>query len=82
MRSVQLDTHSLHWLAAEPERLSEAALATIEAADELVVSGISWWELAWLAHPAARRRHLVSTAHPRGPTGRARPRKPPPRGEP
>ncbi|HWD08695.1 MAG TPA: type II toxin-antitoxin system VapC family toxin [Actinomycetota bacterium] len=44
-----LDTHVLHWWTAEPERLSRAAAGALEEADELAVSGISWYELAWLA---------------------------------
>ena len=49
MTAVVLDTHVLHRWSAEPERLSGAAVEAVEAADELVVSGITWWELAWLA---------------------------------
>lgn len=44
-----LDTHVVHWWSAEPERLSRAAAQAVEAADELAVSGITWYELAWLA---------------------------------
>lgn len=44
-----LDSHALQWWSAEPDRLSPAALAAIEAADELAVASISWFELAWLA---------------------------------
>lgn len=47
--TVLLDTHVLHWWSAEPERLSIAATAALTAADELAVSGITWYELAWLA---------------------------------
>lgn len=50
MSAVLLDTHVVHWLSAEPERLSKAAARAIDAAGELVVAGISWYELAWLAH--------------------------------
>jgi len=44
-----LDTHVVHWWSAEPDRLSRNATAAIEAADELAVSAITWYELAWLA---------------------------------
>jgi PIN domain nuclease of toxin-antitoxin system len=50
MSTVQLDTHALQWWSAEPERLSDRALEVIDGADELVVAGITWYELAWLAH--------------------------------
>jgi PIN domain nuclease of toxin-antitoxin system len=46
---VLLDSHVLHWWSAEAVRVSPAASAAIEAADELAVADISWWELAWLA---------------------------------
>lgn len=49
MTTVLLDTHVLHWWTAEPERVTPAAARAIEAADELAVAAISWWELAWLA---------------------------------
>jgi PIN domain nuclease of toxin-antitoxin system len=47
--SVLLDTHVAHWWSAEPDRVSRLAREAIEAADELAVSAISWFELAWLA---------------------------------
>jgi PIN domain nuclease of toxin-antitoxin system len=47
--TVLLDSHVLHWWSAEPERLSPAAVASLEGADELAVASISWYELAWLA---------------------------------
>ena len=47
--TVLLDTHAALWWAAVPEALSPAALAEIDAADELAISAISWWEIAWLA---------------------------------
>jgi PIN domain nuclease of toxin-antitoxin system len=47
--TVLLDTHVVHWWSAEPDRLSRAATAAVEEADELAVSGITWFELAWLA---------------------------------
>lgn len=49
MNDVLLDTHVVHWLAAEPDRLSRDAATAIEEADELAVADISWFELAWLA---------------------------------
>lgn len=49
MNTVLLDSHVLHWWSAEPEKLSRTATRTIEAADELAVASISWFELAWLA---------------------------------
>lgn len=50
MTTLLLDTHVLHWWAAEPERVSRAATRALMAADDLVVAAISWFELAWLAH--------------------------------
>jgi PIN domain nuclease of toxin-antitoxin system len=47
--TLLLDTHVLHWWASEPDRLSAVATRAIESADELAVSAISWYELAWLA---------------------------------
>jgi PIN domain nuclease of toxin-antitoxin system len=47
--TVLLDSHVVHWWSAEPERLSRRATRAISAADELAVSSISWFELAWLA---------------------------------
>ncbi|HET8814435.1 MAG TPA: PIN domain-containing protein [Solirubrobacterales bacterium] len=49
MSAVVLDTHVVHWWSAEPERVSAAAAKALEAADELLVAAISWYELAWLA---------------------------------
>lgn len=49
MTTVLLDSHVLHWWSAEPERLSRVAAETLEEADELAVSSISWYELAWMA---------------------------------
>lgn len=49
MTTVVLDTHVLQWWSAEPDRLSRAAAGAIAGADELAVSAISWFELAWLA---------------------------------
>jgi PIN domain nuclease of toxin-antitoxin system len=50
MKTLLLDTHVIHWLAAEHDRLSKNAVRAIEEADDLAVSSISWWELAWLGH--------------------------------
>jgi len=47
--AVLLDTHVVHWWSAEPRRVSARAGAVLDDADELVVAGISWFELAWLA---------------------------------
>lgn len=44
-----LDSHVVQWWSAEPERLSAAAMRTLEAAGELMVAGVTWFELAWLA---------------------------------
>jgi PIN domain nuclease of toxin-antitoxin system len=46
--ALLLDTHVLLWLDAEPERLSTKASEAIDAADELAVASITWFELAWL----------------------------------
>jgi PIN domain nuclease of toxin-antitoxin system len=49
--ALLLDTHVLHWWSIDAsERLSPAALAAIEQADEIAVSAISWFELARLGH--------------------------------
>ncbi|HEX6421569.1 MAG TPA: PIN domain-containing protein [Acidimicrobiales bacterium] len=61
MTTVLLDTHVVHWWSAEPDRLSPTATAALEEADELVVAGITWFELAWLAD---RERILVSVPVP------------------
>ncbi|MBM2810134.1 MAG: putative toxin protein [Chloroflexi bacterium] len=44
-----LDTHVVHWWSAEPDRLSSTATKALSEADELAVSAITWFELAWLA---------------------------------
>lgn len=49
MSTVLLDSHVVHWWSAEPDRISAAAGKAIDAADELAVADISWFELAWLA---------------------------------
>jgi PIN domain nuclease of toxin-antitoxin system len=47
--TLLLDSHVVQWWSAEPEKLSARAAKAIEAADEIAVSSISWFELAWLA---------------------------------
>lgn len=49
MTTILLDTHVLHWWSAAPLNLSKPAIAAIEAADEIAVASITWFELAWLA---------------------------------
>jgi len=49
MTTVLLDSHVLQWWTAEPRRVSKRATETIAAADEVAVSAITWFELAWLA---------------------------------
>lgn len=49
MTAVVLDTHVLHWAASQPEELSARARESIAGADELLVSAMTWFELAWLA---------------------------------
>jgi PIN domain nuclease of toxin-antitoxin system len=39
----------VHWWSAEPERISAPAARELNAADELAVAAISWFELAWMA---------------------------------
>jgi PIN domain nuclease of toxin-antitoxin system len=39
----------VHWLAAEPRRLTSSALRAARDAEELAVASITWYELAWLA---------------------------------
>jgi PIN domain nuclease of toxin-antitoxin system len=47
--TVLLDTHVVHWWAAEPQRVSARVRKLLEEADLLAVAAISWYELAWLA---------------------------------
>ena len=49
MTTLLLDTHVVQWWSAEPDRVSRAATAALEHADELAVAAISWFELGWLA---------------------------------
>jgi PIN domain nuclease of toxin-antitoxin system len=47
--TVLLDTHVVHWWAAEPQRVSARVRKQLDEADQLAVAAISWYELAWLA---------------------------------
>ncbi len=49
MSAVVLDSHVLHWWTVDSSRVSRPASKAIVEADELHVSDITWWELAWLA---------------------------------
>jgi PIN domain nuclease of toxin-antitoxin system len=49
MGALLLDTHVVHWWSAEPRRVSVSAQKALEAADDLAVAAMSWYELAWLA---------------------------------
>ena len=49
MTAVLLDTHVVHWWSAEPQRVSAAACDLLEAADDLAIAAVSWYELAWMA---------------------------------
>lgn len=49
MTKALLDTHVVHWWSAEPAKLSKVAADHLRGADELLVSAITWYELAWLA---------------------------------
>lgn len=49
MSTILLDTHVAHWWSAEPDRISRAAAEAMNAADELAVATVSWFELAWMA---------------------------------
>jgi PIN domain nuclease of toxin-antitoxin system len=46
---ILLDTHVLVWLAGPQKQLSEAAVAAIEAEDELAISMASIQEIAYMA---------------------------------
>jgi PIN domain nuclease of toxin-antitoxin system len=48
--AVLLDTHVVFWWSAEPKRVSKRAQVVLEAADEMAVAAISWYELARMAH--------------------------------
>lgn len=49
MAAILLDTHVVHWWSAEPARVSVPARRALEAADDLAIAAVSWYELAWLA---------------------------------
>lgn len=49
MSALLLDTHVVHWWSAEPHRVSAPACEALEAADDLAIAAITWYELAWLA---------------------------------
>lgn len=50
MTTILLDTHVVHWVSAdESDQLSAAASEAVDAADELAVASVTWFELAWLA---------------------------------
>jgi PIN domain nuclease of toxin-antitoxin system len=49
MGAVLMDTHVVHWWSAEPDRISRPARRVLDAADELLIAAISWYELGWLA---------------------------------
>ena len=49
---ILLDTHVLVWLTTEPARLSKRASSAIRRANRaggIAISGITLWELGWLA---------------------------------
>lgn len=46
---IVLDTHAWLWWLSAPERLSDAAAATIDRASSIGVSTLSAWEIAMLA---------------------------------
>ncbi len=50
MTTLLLDSHVVQWWSAEPDRLSRTAASAISHADELSVSDVTWFELAWMAH--------------------------------
>lgn len=50
MTDVLVDTHVAHWMTSEPAKLSTRAAEALAGADEILVSAVSWHELAWLGH--------------------------------
>jgi PIN domain nuclease of toxin-antitoxin system len=56
--TVLLDTHVLHWWTSDSSLLSQPAYEAIDAADQLAIASVSWYELAWMAE---RGRILVPT---------------------
>lgn len=49
MTDVLVDTHVLYWWTVESPKLSHRAVEALATAGALVVSGMTWYELAWLA---------------------------------
>jgi PIN domain nuclease of toxin-antitoxin system len=49
MSVVVLDTHTLVWWLMTPSQLGKAAAKTLSAADSMIVSSVSFWEIAMLA---------------------------------
>ncbi|MDE0498525.1 MAG: PIN domain-containing protein [Acidimicrobiaceae bacterium] len=49
LTTLVMDTHIVQWWSAEPDRLSPAAAGALEAADQLAVAAVTWYELAWQA---------------------------------
>jgi PIN domain nuclease of toxin-antitoxin system len=47
-----LDTNAIYWWVAEPHMLSNSASLAIADADEISISAISWFELAWMVEHA------------------------------
>lgn len=48
---ILLDTHIWHWWINQiPDKLSPEVIALIEEADDVSVSAISCFEMAWLVH--------------------------------
>lgn len=46
--TLLVDTHALVWWTTDPARLSPAAVSALNTADEVAVSGMTWFELACL----------------------------------
>ena len=57
MTTLVLDGHVAHWWPAEPSRISRVATRTLQEADELAVTAISWFGLGW---PAGHGRIIVT----------------------
>jgi len=60
---IQLDTHSLLWLALQPEKLSQQAVsainASVNAGEKIAVSVITLWEIAHLARRGRIHLHVA-----------------------
>jgi PIN domain nuclease of toxin-antitoxin system len=51
-KMILLDTHTILWLAREPDKLSKIAAEAVRKARRttgIAIAGISLWEIAWLA---------------------------------